>query len=177
MTFKRAAAYIGGASLLGAWLSSAAGLSTQFQAGPEQPNPVKTSGTETLAADVQAQAARLRERMASAPAPQEPVRNPFAFAVREVPRQRQAAPSPSPILSPAPRASVVEPMLELIGVAEQQSEKGPVRTAMIVAESGELFMLKAGELLGATYRVKAIGAEAVELTDVATGAIRRLALR
>ena len=61
MTPKRAAAYIGGASLMAAWLSSAAGVVWQEADAPvDQPRPVQTAGTETIAADVQAQAIRSR---------------------------------------------------------------------------------------------------------------------
>jgi hypothetical protein len=38
-------------------------------------------------------------------------------------------------------------------------------------------MLTEGETLGGRYRVKTIGEDAVELTDLVTGASRRLALR
>jgi hypothetical protein len=38
-------------------------------------------------------------------------------------------------------------------------------------------MVVAGETVGARYRVTAVGADAVELSDLVTGATRRLALR
>ena len=44
-------------------------------------------------------------------------------------------------------------------------------------DSDELFMLVEGDTLGGRYRVKAIAAETVELTDLVTGATRRLTLR
>jgi len=64
-----------------------------------------------------------------------------------------------------------------VGVAEKKTDQGSVRTAMITADSDELFMLTEGETLGGRYRVKTIGEDAVELTDLVTGASRRLALR
>ena len=39
------------------------------------------------------------------------------------------------------------------------------------------WMLTDGEELAGRYRVSAIGADAVELTDLVTGAMRRLALK
>jgi hypothetical protein len=72
---------------------------------------------------------------------------------------------------------VGEPPLQLIGVAEQTVAGVLVRTAVITADSDEPLMVVAGETLGARYRVTAVGADAVELSDLVTGATRRLALR
>ena len=52
-----------------------------------------------------------------------------------------------------------------------------MRTAIISALSGELFLVKEGETIAARYRVGAVAADAVELNDLLTGAVRRLALR
>jgi hypothetical protein len=48
---------------------------------------------------------------------------------------------------------------------------------MITADSNELFMLVEGDVLGGRYKVKEVGADAVELTDLVTNAIRQLTLR
>src|SRR5688572_5017947 len=82
MSAKRAAGYCGGALLLLAWLSAADGLMRQAPDVSEPERPVDTAGTTTLAADVEAQTLRLKTRLAAAPAPQEPFRNPFTFAPR-----------------------------------------------------------------------------------------------
>jgi hypothetical protein len=178
MAPKRAAAYIGSASLLAAWLASAAGISMRSsESAEQQPAPVPTSGTEALAADVQSQALRLRERMEAAPMPKEPLRNPFEFASRESRRQRSASSPMSATIAASGATAVPEPPLTLVGVAEQQTMDGIVRTAMITADSNELFMLVEGDVLGGRYRVKAVGADAVELTDLVTNAIRQLTLR
>jgi hypothetical protein len=178
MTAKQTAAYSGGGLLLLAWLASASGLVRQAAPVVESQSPVETSGTTTLAADVQAQTARLRTRLSAAPAPQQHYRNPFAFAKRE--------PSPSPqrektreaTTAPLPTvAAPDDPAIDLVGVAENRTEKGLERSAIVSALSGELFIVKEGELIAARYRVKAIDKEAVELTDVLTGASRRLTLR
>lgn len=174
MTPKKAAVYLGSATVLVAWLATA-GVPEQQPPPAADPAPVETSGTESLAQEVQAQAVRLRERLASAPAPQAPARNPFAFAARPEPRAR-AARNAAPTAPPAPMV-LPEPGLELVGMAEDQSPQGPVRTAVISAEGGELLMVKVGDFLGARYRVQAIGADTVELTDLTSGLVRRLALR
>jgi hypothetical protein len=178
MTPARATVYIGGAVVLAAWLASAA--STRFAPDEPQPAPrvVATSGTERLAADVQAQSARLRERMAAAPVPQQPRRNPFEFGERELPRARPAAlrapvlPAPDPVPVPAR-----EPELALAGIAEQQSATGIVRTAVIVGAGDEIFMVTEGQSLIGRYTVTAVGPDVVELKDSTTGSTRRLALR
>jgi hypothetical protein len=176
MSAKRAAGYSGAALLLAAWLSSAGGLMRQTPDAPEPATPVETSGATSLAADVQAQTLRLKNRLAVAPSPQEPFRNPFTFAPRAVPDRRETVArddaEPSALSAPP-----LEPAIELIGVAESASPKGPVRTAIISALSGELFLVKEGETIAARYRVGAVSADAVELSDLLTGAVRRLALQ
>jgi hypothetical protein len=176
MTGKRAAAYSGGVLLLLAWLASAAGLVRQRPTPEQTAQPVETAGTTLLAADVQAQTARLKSRLASAPSPQNPVRNPFAFAEKETTSKRaRSAPiepaAPPPVLEPA------EPAIDLVGVAEDTTPTGIVRTAIISALSGELFLVKEGELIAGRYRVKTVGTNSVELNDQLSGSVRRLTLR
>jgi hypothetical protein len=175
MTATRAAVYSGGALLLIASLSSAVGVSRQPASVPTEPKPVETAGTETLVDDIQAQALRLKTRLAGAPAPQEPFRNPFTFKPRQTapPRER-----PAPVeAAPAPVAPL-EPAIELIGVTTSDTPKGTVRTAVISALSGELFLVKEGETIATRYRVASVGVDSVDLTDlVLTGTTRRLVLK
>jgi hypothetical protein len=175
MTAKRAAGYCGGGLLLLAWLSYAAGASRSASDAQESSAPVETSGTESLASEIQSQTARLKTRMAAAPTPQEPYRNPFVFGARETtaPRARREVPvtPPAPALPP-------EPAIELIGVTTNQSPNGPVRTAVISALSGELFLVKEGETIVTRYRVGPVTADAVDLIDLAVpGTTRRLVLK
>jgi hypothetical protein len=177
MTATRAAAYIGGCSLLAAWLSSAASTSLREpQPRPDTERQAAGSATEVLAADVQAHAARLRQRLASPPAPQVPARNPFMFRPREMPPPRPAPPVRR-LEAPPPAALPDEPPLVLIGVAEEHTPVGPVRTAMIAAEGNELFLVKAGDTVLGRYRVERVGADAVELKELTASTIRRLGLR
>jgi hypothetical protein len=176
MSAKRALRYCGGALLLLAGLSSAGGLMRQT---PEPPAaaPVETSGTATLAAEVQAQTLRLKSRLAAAPAPHEPFRNPFTFASRPEAARRDA---PAPVGAEPPPADIgppLEPAIELMGVAASESAAGVVRTAIISALDGELFLVKEGETIASRYRVGPVSADAVELNDLLTGAVRRLTLR
>jgi hypothetical protein len=174
MTPTRAAAYIGLVSLLAAWFASAAGVIRS----PRAPRaPARTTGTsgDAVAFDVQAQAERLQRRLATAPTPQAPVRNPFTFHAR--PRVQVAAPEAAEPAPPPEPAADPEPELALIGVAEDKTPAGLVRTAMIAGAGDQLTLAKVGQEVAGRYKVKAIGADAVELTDTATGGIRRLALR
>jgi hypothetical protein len=176
MSAKRAAGYCGGALLLLAWLSSAGALTRQTPDVPEPVKPVETTGTTELAAEVQAQTLRLKARLAAAPAPQEPFRNPFTFATRAS-RELRESPTRVEATAPALLGPPLEPAIELIGVAESESPKGVVRTAIISALSGELFLVKEGEIIAARYRVGTVLADAVELNDLLSGTVRRLALR
>jgi hypothetical protein len=175
MTAKRAALYSGGALLLIAWLASAASLSRETSDDQPPPRPVETSGTASLAAEVQAQTLKLKNRLASAPVPQKPTRNPFVFGTKPEAAPRVSR-SPQPAAVPVPDTPPV-PAIELIGVAEQKTAERVSRTAIISALSGELFLVKEGDTVAARYRVAGVGADAVELIDLASGEARRLALR
>lgn len=170
--------YVGGAALLLAWLAAASGDTRR----PRPVRPPSQTGDavvlQTVATDVQAQAARLRRRLAAAPAPGEPLRNPFAFDAREPRAVHRTASvvTAAPAAAEAPRMPV-EPALSLVGIAEQQTPAGLVRTAMISTGGDDLLMVTEGQAVGLRYRVVAVGADAVELKDVATGATRRLVLQ
>ena len=178
MTLRRATLYIGGGALLVAWFSSAASLSLGRsprrapQAGEQAASPA-----QGLALSVQAQARRLKQRLASAPVPQEPIRNPFAF------RPAPAAPAAPPhavatTAAPStPEPIVTEPPLVLVGLAEQRRGDRMVRSAMVTSDGQNLMVAEAGTVLLGRYTVTTIGSDAVELTEISTGHIRRLALQ
>ncbi len=171
----RAAAYIGGTTLLAAWLASASGIQ-RAPAAPAAGPRREAVQIDALASGVQAQAARLRARMAAAPAERASARNPFAFGAPAEARPRRGAPAagtrPTPVV-----ADVPDVPLALIGIAERGHDAARTRTAMLAAPGDQLFMVTEGEELAGRYRVGAIGADAVELKDLTTGAIRRLGLR
>lgn len=180
MTSGRLAAYSGGALLLLAWLASASGDAPQ---APRASVPSRTGDgavLQRLAADVQAQAERLRQRIGTAPAPTGPMRNPFAFDSREAEvrvarRASRSAAAPAPADDTA--REPVEPSLSLLGIAEQVTPGGLVRTAMISSGGDDLALVTEGQTVGLRYRVVTVGADAVELKDLVTGATRRLALQ
>jgi hypothetical protein len=176
MTLRRAALYIGGASLLVAWFSSAASLSLNrsgAQAVPAEPAPA--AATDNLAVELRAQRRLLRERLASAPVPQQPLRNPFAFRARAA--KPAAVPRTGVPTVPAAPMEPPEPVLTLIGVAERLRETGAERTAMIATEGDQLILAGVGDVVLQRYRVIAISAEVAELSDLTTGRVRRIALQ
>jgi hypothetical protein len=176
MSPTRATAYVGLALVLVAWLAGAAGIAVTSPSPQPQPGHVGVSATQALADEVQAQASRLRARMARAPAPRTPVRNPFAFAKRTAtPAQEPPGVLPKP-LGPA-QSGPGEPPLQLVGIAERETPAGVVRTALITADSDELFMMVEGDTLGGRYRVKTVFPDGVELTDLTTSMARRLSLQ
>ena len=175
MNASRAAAWIFVAAVLGAWLASAAGVSRSTRTVQVADLPPAAHPVDRLAADVQAQAGRLRQRLDAAPAPQTPVRNPFTFSARAESRPRLAqAVRPAALVPPPPPA---EPILVLVGIAEKKVGDATVRTAMLSNEAADLIMATTGQRIMGVYDVVAIGLDAVELRDVVSGATRRLALR
>jgi Tfp pilus assembly protein PilP len=169
MTPARAATYFVGAILLAAWLASAAGVARPQTLRTPRPSPESTE-LDSVVVNVQAQTSRLRQRLAGAPSPQAPMRNPFTFAARATaPALPPRAPKPASVVEnpPLPELDFV-----LIGIAEQ----GTTRTAMI--ESGdELLMATEGQTLAGRYRVAKVSVDALELVDLESGATRRLFLR
>ena len=163
----RAAAYLVGGILLAAWLASAAGVGRP-SIPPVPDRTAEAVQLDALAAGVESQASRLRQRMAAAPAPHAEIRNPFAFAAVQ-------PPAPVTVRQPiaAPVADVLpEPNLVLLGLAEE----GATRTAMI--ESGDdLLMATEGQTIVGRYRVSKVGPDAIELIDLLTGTTRRLFLK
>ena len=180
MTIRRAAVYVLGGTLLLAYFAAADSSPTQLESPPRdlsarraaQPRP------DALAADVRAQAIKLRDRLASAPAPAVRGRNPFGFGAppethpTDVARSVHAATIENTPIAPPP-----DPTLTLMGVAEDAANGKIRRTAIIGGTGDALYMVVEGESVAGRYQVTAIGADIVELKDLQTGGYRRLAMR
>ena len=177
MNASRLAVWIIGAAVSGAWLASAAGITRYARQVRSIPAPPEVIQFDALADEVQAQAGRLHDRLATAPAPRLAQRNPFSFAPRPVERRRAVDLEASTLRAPVHEPLRTEPVLELIGIAASEKPEGLVRTAMITGEHGELIMVTAGQRILSRYDVTAVAEDAVELKDVETGATRRLILR
>ena len=125
---------------------------------------------------MQAEVARLHARIGPTAVP-DGRRDLFRFSSRP-PRAASAVHAgvadvarPAPADTP-PAASA----LTLIGIAEEPSADGLVRTA-IVSGLGDLFLVKPGDRIGDRFRVGEVLATSVELFDTSTDARTTLALR
>jgi hypothetical protein len=180
MTFTRAAAIVSGGALLVAWFA-VAGSTPEQELGPvgDRTPSTATSGPGSLAAEVEQQAVRLRERLAQAPSPQPQPRNPFSFASARAPRHLASSGGPAQVdaATPDPASVAGPPPLVLMGIAEEPSSEGPHRTAVIGGTGDELYMVMEGQMVADRYKVKTIGVDAIELEDTVTGGFRRLAMR
>lgn len=174
MSPARVAASLGGATLLVAWLANAAAVPKRAQIATPSPPKPEAAILDSLASDVQSQAARLRERLAQAPAPVAPGRNPFTFHIRATTPPVAAARRAAVDVVAAPAPDV---QLTLDGIAEQRTAGAIVRTAIVTGPGDEMFLVTEGQILGGRYSVVTITPDVVELKDLTTGATRRLYLQ
>jgi hypothetical protein len=178
MTTRRAAAYGTFGAILVACLA-AANMPTQDGGSvrPRSPRVAVAGGADAIAAEVRSQAARLRTRMAQAPVPDQNPRNPFAFGAAPRRTRPDASVVHAAVVAEELAPVVPPPALILMGVAEETSPAGPRRTAIIAGDADALYMVTEGDSIAGRYKVTKIGADAVELEDVATHGYRRLAMR
>jgi hypothetical protein len=177
MTSMRLAAYIGGGALLVAWFAAAAGAPVSEVSPPrDRAQPAPTSGSSSIASEIEAQSSKLRARLSEAPTPSTRPRNPFSFAAPRTVRAASVA-AKAPAVDAAASAAPVVPALLLMGIAEDPSPDGPRRTAVIGGGADALYMVVTGQRIADRYEVTTISPDAVELKDLLTGGYRRLALR
>lgn len=140
---------------------------------------------DAIVAQVQSEAARLHARTAGAPAPSAAVRNPFAFAALNPQGPRPHALGTgivqATVASDALPAVPPAPVLVLMGIAEDTTGTAtgtaPHRTAIVGDAAETIYMVVEGDSLAGRYKVTKIGADAVELEDLATKAFRRIAMK
>ena len=153
---------------LSAWLAAAVTSGVR----PVVPARTAPAATDARGAALAEEIARLHDRLRPTVAP-EHGRNLFRFAPVHASAAPVAAPAPAPALAPAPAPSApVEPPFKLIGIAEDAG----VRTA-ILTSSGQLLMVKDGDMVASAYRVTGISADTIELTAASDGSVLRLALK
>lgn len=173
MNTTRTATFVLGAGALAALIAGATTSGRRPAAVPpiERARPIELQGAE-LAAEI----ARLQERLRPTAAPSSS-RNLFMFgalgrrATEAVPTAPEVMPPPT-VRVPAP----TPPRLVLVGLAEDVTEGGPVRTA-IVSGFGDIFLVKAGETVASRYRVVSVASDGVELVDETDGSTVRLSLK
>jgi hypothetical protein len=172
MNVKRTATIIVVGAALVAWLAGAATIRHETPTPVVvTPRPIDLRGIE-LTKEI----ARLHDRLRPTTPPTERRRNLFTFRAAPSPRPLTTdLPSSAPAIDNMPAPST-EPALKLAGIAEDEGADGAERTAFISGE-GQLFMVKQGDAVTGRYRVIRISSDAVELSDVNAGVIRRLVLR
>ena len=166
MITKKTAGLVVVLAALSAWLAAAVTSGVR---------PVAKARTAPAAIDLRGAALaveieRLHDHLRPTAAP-EHNRNLFRFA----PAHAAAAPAATavaPAAAPAP-AAPAEPAFKLIGIAEDAG----VRTAILTSASGQLLMVKDGELVASSHRVTGISAESIQLTSTSDGSVLRLALK
>lgn len=178
MTFARSLVTVPVVAGVTAWLMASGGSTP---AAPAPPAQTRAEVDTARADEIVMHAARLRTRLASMPARPGATRNPFRFEapthpsadhlVRTAgPRSRQAAPD-----EPSAPAPVVRPELRLIGMAEDASGGDVVRTA-VVSGLNQVYLVHEGEQIAMRFLVKRIGADAIEIEDLADSTPLRLGL-
>lgn len=161
---------------IASWLASAATSGVRPAVVPLP--PIRPSVLDLSMTSLQAEVGRLHERLGPTATPTRS-RDLFKFQARPSKRRSplgQGTPAPQA----APAADVVvappRPPLTLIGVAEDLTPDGVVRTA-IVSGFGDVFLVKMGESISGRYQVGQVSGEAVVLTDTTTDTSTTLALR
>lgn len=154
------------------WISAAttSNMRTAVPVVPAKPSVIDKSGAE-LAVEVK----RLHERLRPSDAPVHS-RDLFRYAASaSASAPAVTVPPPAPPVQEQPLAPLVAP-LKLEGLAENNGDHGPERTA-IISGFGDIFLVKEGESVTSRYRVAKISPDAVELTDLTNNTPLRLALR
>jgi hypothetical protein len=176
MTWK-STAVAGLATVTATWLASYAPVRRTAQATAHAPS---IEHTETAAAEIQREAARLHARLAQVGAYRDPARNPFRYrAAAPAPAAARPQPSePIALVEDVAASTDAPPTLRmtLSGIAEDIVGDATVRTAIISTPS-DVLLVKVGETVGDQYRVENIAADAVELVRLDTGMPVRLSLK
>jgi hypothetical protein len=172
------------AVLVAVWVSSA----TLPPASAPQPAPVPvakaskpsrpgktTRSHDVTSFDLNDAAERLHARLTTSPRPRNSDRNPFEFGQAPTPRVA-LTPAVPPLAAPAAPVGPQPPPFTLTGVAEQKNGEALERTAILTGNN-QIYFAKSGDRLLGRYEVTAVGADAIELREIAGGQIVRLGLR
>ena len=137
--------------------------------------PAKASVVDKSGAELAVEVKRLHERLRPSDTPVHS-RDLFRYVAKgSASAAVVTAAPPAPAVQEQAFAPLVAP-LKLEGLAEDQGDQGPVRTA-IISGFGDIFLVKVGDSVTSRYRVAKISPDAVELTDLSNNTPLRLALR
>jgi len=174
MNFKWAATLVIVVGALAAWRTFS---STPDRGGATPLDVVAQAPIDARAVALAKEVGRLRDRLEPGVSLPHHGRDLFRFAT--------AAPHAAPlalVTNPAPSdvaTAPSQPLLKLIGVAEDTTTDGLVRTA-IISGPGQLYVVKEGDRVTSRYRVARISPDVVELDDLARigdASVLRLALK
>ena len=184
MTSSRVAVLTGGVAVLAvlaAWLSSAAG--TVPVPVSDSPIGVGVTPAQSLTPaparlDLEREVARLSSRLAKAPRPRDPARNPFTLTART---RATTPPLPAVAAPPVPAPAVVDSVaadalaVSLAGIGVERTSYGRRRTAILSAD-GRVFLARVGDEVMGRFQVRGVTDDAVELLDLRDGTPLRLTL-
>ena len=165
MTPARVALIASGSALVAAWLTAATNtrqveLLTDTISGPVQP-AVQNPAELELSVEME----RLQMRHRIAPVPRSVERNPFEILI----------PGDARVQSPDIPKSLPTLTILLVGVAEDQTPDGIIRTA-ILSVQGEAILAAPEEIVADRFAVEWIGPAEVGLRNLETGGIHTLEL-
>lgn len=154
-------------------------LSTHILA-PAEPPPSPTSlpaadllavaRAKPLIAQLDAQAERLRERLANPPAYPAPTRDPFRFNAPATPRKTSVTPAPA-----APAAAPAQALPKVIAIATSTENGALVRTAVLGMDA-EVQVVKPGDTF-LNFSIESVGIDSVEILNPATRQTFKISLQ
>ena len=155
---------VGGVVLLATWI-----------AAPAAPRPYavdeRDGGQSAATSEVDAQVARLRERLSAPVEYPPPTRNPFRFVPKPEPRRDDAA-----VRVDAPPPEPPAPVLPVLIAITTPPGENPQRTAILKIGGDDIRFVKVGDRFG-DLLVQSIAADAMELIDPVTSKTYRILLQ
>ncbi|MGE3518003.1 MAG: hypothetical protein AB7J63_03535 [Vicinamibacterales bacterium] len=157
---KRTLRFGAGAIAVATWLAAGTPSGIRSPVPPRAGD--RESAVDRSMAGLQHDVDRLHQRIAPSAVPLAR-RDLFRFRATEV--QPPSSPdAPAPVASASPAAEPAPPFT-LIGVAEDATPDGVVRTA-IVSVRGDVQLLKPGDVVAGRFRVVSVDPHSLELTEL-----------
>jgi hypothetical protein len=173
MPLLRGAIVVGGAGILTVWLVAAS-------IAPSRTVDIRTApttvGTPTdRSAPRSTPLTRFRAGLAAMQGSRAIQRDPFRFRPQASPGpgSRRVSPAAVPELPGEPRPP--RPELQLLGIAEDTRDGTVVRSA-VISSMNQLYLVGEGEQMALRFLITRVGADSVDVEDLAEGVTFRIAL-